>query len=60
MSVNNYIPDEIGEMRYKRFQEVQQLVINAGRHCVIINRVVKYAFRNIPVASQHHWKLDFR
>ncbi len=60
VSVNNYIPDGIGEMRYKRFQEVVQLVINAGSHCVIINRVVKDAFRNVSVASQHHWKLDSR
>ncbi len=48
--VNDYIPDGVGEMRYTRFQKFLQLVINAGRHCVIIKRDVKDAFRNVPVA----------
>ncbi len=59
-SVNDYIPDGVDEMRYTRFQEVLQLVINAGRHCVIMKRDVKDAFRNVPVAPQHHWLLGFR
>ena len=58
--VNDYIPDGVGEMRYTRFQEVLQLVINAGRHCVIMKRDVKDAFRNVPVAPQHRWLLGFR
>ena len=36
-------------MRYTRFQEVLQLVINADRHCIIIKREVKEAFRNVSV-----------
>ncbi len=48
--VNDYIPDSVGEIRYTRFQEVLQLVINAGRHCFIMKRDVKDAFRNVPVA----------
>ncbi len=59
-SVNNYILDGIGEMRYTCFQEVLQLVINEGKHCVMINRDVMDAFRNVLVASQHRWLLDFR
>lgn len=59
-SVNDYIPDGAGEMRYTRFQEVLQLVINAGRHCIILKRDVKDAFRNVPVAPQHRWLLGFR
>ncbi len=47
-------------MRYTRFQEVLQLVINAGRQCDIIKRDVKDAFRNIPVVIQHRWLLGFR
>lgn len=59
-SVNDYIPDGAGEMRYTRFQEVLQLVINAGRHCLILKRDVKDAFRNVPVAPQHQWLLGFK
>lgn len=52
-SVNDQIPDGIGKLRYTRFQEVLQLVIRAGRHCIILERDVNDAFRNIPVAPQH-------
>ncbi len=59
-SVNDYIPDGVGEMRYPRFQKVLPLVINVGRHCVIMKRDVKDAFRNVPVALQHRWLLGFK
>ncbi len=59
-SVNNYIPDGVGEIRYKYFQEVLQLVINAGRHCVIMKRDVKDAFRIVLVAPHYCWLLGFR
>ncbi len=58
--VNNYIPDGDGELRYTRFQEVLQLVTRAGRHCIILKRDVKDAFRNVSIASQHQWLLGFR
>ena len=57
--VNDYIPDGAGELRYTRFQEVLQLVIQAGRNCIILKRDVKDAFRNVPVAPQHQWLLGF-
>ncbi len=59
-SVNDHIPDGIGKVRYTRFPEVLQLVINVGRHFVIIKRDVKDGFRNVPVAPQHRWLLGFR
>ena len=59
-SVNNCIPDSVGEIRYTRFQEVLQLIINAGRHFVIMKRDVKDVFSNVPVAPQHRWLLGFR
>ncbi len=59
-SMNDYIPDGVGEMRYKCFEEVLQLVINAGRHGVIMKRDVKDAFRKVPLAPQHRWLLGFR
>ena len=49
-SVNDHIPDGAGEMRYTRFQDVLQMVIRAGRNCIILKRDVKDAFRNISVA----------
>lgn len=52
-SVNDYIPDGAGELRYICFQEVLQLVTRAGRHCIILKWDVKDAFRNVPVAPQH-------
>ena len=59
-SVNGYIPDRAGEMRYKCFQEVLQLDTNTGWRCIILKRDVKDAFRNVPVAPQHQWLLGFR
>ncbi len=59
-SGNDYIPDGVGEVKYTRFQEVLQLVINTGRHCVIMKRDMKDAFKNVPVAPQHCWLLGFR
>ncbi len=47
-------------MRYTRFQKVLQLVINAGRHCVIMKKDVKDVFRNVPVTFQHRCLLGFR
>lgn len=58
-SVNDHIPDGAGELRYTRFQEVLQMVIQAGRGAVILKRDVKDAFRNVPVAPQHQWLLGF-
>ncbi len=59
-SVNNNIPDGVGEMRYTRFQEVLPLIINAGIYCVIMKRDVKDTFRNVPVAPHNRWLLGFR
>ena len=58
--VNDYILDGAGKMRYTRFQEVLQLVTNAGLQCIILKRDVKDVFRNVPVAPQHQWLLGFR
>lgn len=49
-SVNDHIPDGVGEMRYTRFQDVLQMVIRAGRNCIILKRDVKDVFRNVSVA----------
>lgn len=52
-SVNDHIPDKAGELRYRRFQRVLEFILKAGRHCIIIKRDIKDAFRNVTVAPQH-------
>lgn len=59
-SINNYISDGAGKLRYTCFQEVLQLVTRAGRHCIILKRDMKDVFRNIPMAPQYQWLLGFR
>ncbi len=59
-SLNDNIPDGVSKMKYICFQEDLQLVITAGRHCVIIKREVKDKFRNVLVPPQHRWLLGFR
>ena len=43
-----------------RFQEVLELVIQAGRDSIILERDVKDTFKNILVAPHHQWLLGFR
>ncbi len=59
-SVNDHIPDGVGELRYTRFQEVLELVIQAGRDSIIPKQDMKDPFRNIPVAPHYQWLLGFR
>lgn len=58
-SVNNDIPEGVGELRYTRFQEVLKLVVQTGGGAVIIKKDVEDAFRNNPIAPQHQWLLGF-
>ncbi len=59
-SVNDHILDREGGLRYTRFQEVLQLVIQAGRDSIILKRDVNDAFRKIPMAPYYQWLLGFR
>lgn len=43
-SVNNHIPDEVGELRYIRFKEVLDLILGAGQKSIIIKKEMKDAF----------------
>jgi hypothetical protein len=58
-SVNDGIPENYGYLKYDTFQDVLNLVVKAGRHCVITKRDIKNAFRNIPVAPHEQWLLGF-
>ena len=40
-SVNDHIPDGAREIRYIKFQEVLNLILKAGRHCIIMKRDIK-------------------
>ena len=59
-SVNDHIPDGAEKLRYTRFQEVLELIIQAERDSIILKRDVKDTFKNIPVASHYQWLLGFR
>ncbi len=48
-SVNQYVPDGAGELRYTCFYKVLKRVIRAGRHCIILKSDIKDDFRNVPV-----------
>jgi ribonuclease HI len=58
-SVNDGIPESYGYLKYDTFQDILNLVIKAGRHCVITKRDIKNAFRNIPVALHEQRLLGF-
>ena len=59
-SVNDHNPDGVGELRYTRFQEVLELVIQAGQDSNILKRDMKDGFINIPVALHYQWLLGFK
>jgi Reverse transcriptase (RNA-dependent DNA polymerase) len=58
-SVNDHISQEAAYLRYVSFEEVLQMVRNAGRGCWILRRDMKDAFRVIPIAPHQRWLLAF-
>jgi hypothetical protein len=58
-SVNDGIPESYGYLRYDTFEDILNLIVAAGRHCVITKRDIKNAFRNIPVALHEQRLLSF-
>lgn len=49
-SVNDSISEEASYLTYTTFDDVLALVLQAGRHSVIVKKDVRDAFRNIPLA----------
>lgn len=49
-SDNHYISDAAREMKYTQFQDILQMVIRAGRNCIILKRDIKDDFRNVSIA----------
>jgi Reverse transcriptase (RNA-dependent DNA polymerase)/RNase H-like domain found in reverse transcriptase len=58
-SVNDGIPEVFASLDYVTFHAVLDIVVRAGRNCVIMKRDIKDAFRNIPLAPHIQWLLGF-
>lgn len=58
-SVNNHIADGVGELRYTRFQESFNLILDTDCNSIVIKRDIKDAFRNVPIAPWYQWLLGF-
>lgn len=55
--MNDFISKEASHLRYTPISKIIQLIPQAGRHCFIIKKDIKDAFRNIPVAAPVQWLL---
>jgi len=58
-SVNAYIPESAGSIKYISITDIYKAIISAGRHCVIVKKDIKDAFRNIPIAPNNQWLMGF-
>lgn len=58
-SVNDFIPKKASNLRYTSLKKVTEMILRAGRHCVIIKKDIKDAFRNIRIALHVQWLLGF-
>jgi len=58
-SVNEGIPEIFASLDYVTFHAVLDMIVQAGRSCVIMKRDIKDAFRNIPLAPDIQWLLGF-
>jgi hypothetical protein len=52
-SVNSHIPEGASSIKYTKITEIYRAILSAGRHCVIVKKDIKDAFRNIPVAPNN-------
>ena len=58
-SVNNFKKKEASNLQYTSLRKVTDMVLQVGRHCVIIKKDIKDVFRNIPVAPHVQLLLGF-
>lgn len=54
-SVNDAINEDSAYLAYVKFEAILQMVLNAGKDCIIIKRDMRDAFRMIPIAPQDYW-----
>ena len=59
ISVNAYIPEEWGTLKYATFDEAVDALIQQGRYAVLVKRDLTDAFRHIPVGETDWWLLGF-
>jgi hypothetical protein len=57
--VNDGIPIDASYLYYTTITRIFALIVQAGKHSVIIKRDIKDAFRNIPLAPHIRWLLGF-
>jgi len=58
-SVNSHILEAASTIKYIKVTEIYKAILTAGRHCVIVKKDIKDAFRNVPVALNNQWLLGF-
>jgi hypothetical protein len=51
-SVNTYIDPSYAALKYTAIEHILDDIVKAGRHCIVLKRDIKEAFRNIPVSPQ--------
>jgi len=54
-SVNDGIPTQLGSLSYEDLEAAIQLVAKHGKHCKMLKRDLKSAFRHIPIAPKDYW-----
>jgi hypothetical protein len=52
-SVNALIDSEYTSLEYTTIEDILRMVKIAGRHCIILKRDIKDAFRNVPMAPHN-------
>ena len=59
-SVNDGVPTQLGTLSYESLETAIKLVAKHGRHCKMLKRDIKPAFRHIPIAAKDHWPREGR
>jgi ribonuclease HI len=59
-SVNFFILEAFSSLQYASFQDILDMVIQAGKGCILIKKDIQDAFRNIAISPAAYWLLGFR
>ena len=57
--INSFIDESYPAIHYPSIEDILHKIVKAGRHCIILKRDIKDAFRNIPIAPHQRWLLGF-
>ena len=58
-SVNCFIPEASSTLQYASFQDILDMVIQAGQGCTLVKKDIRDAFRNIPISPAAYWLMGF-